>query len=119
MQTNSKPSILAAAAFPVIARSPKELTEDWITTLDMEKSEPWMPAGRPMRMILLRAFPSKRIRLKSSRTASFRLTRSRTTSTEASTCESAVARPTPFTPMPRQITKKMFIATFRTPAMVK
>ena len=41
--------MFTAAVFPAMAREPKELMELWMSTLEMEKEQPWMPAGRPMR----------------------------------------------------------------------
>ena len=51
--TYRKPSIFWDAALPDMRMSPKELTEDWIITLEMENRELWMPAGRPMRIIFI------------------------------------------------------------------
>ena len=40
--------MLAEAAEPAImAVEPKELMEDWMTTLDRENTMPWNPAGSP------------------------------------------------------------------------
>ena len=47
-QVNTKPSILEAAALPAMTVLPKELTEDWIRTLEMEKMAPCIPAGTPI-----------------------------------------------------------------------
>ena len=36
----TKPSMLEAAVFPAMAKAPKELMEDWMSTLEMEKEQP-------------------------------------------------------------------------------
>ena len=51
MAVYTKPSTLAAAALPATTTEPKEFTEDWMITLDRENRLPWMPAGRPMRIM--------------------------------------------------------------------
>ena len=48
MDVYTKPSRFPAAVFPAMAMAPKEFTEDWISTLDMEKMAPCRPAGRPI-----------------------------------------------------------------------
>ena len=46
MDVYTKPSRFPAAVFPAMAMAPKEFTEDWISTLEMEKMAPCMPAGK-------------------------------------------------------------------------
>ena len=48
-----KPLIFPPAVFADIIASPKEFTEDWMITLDMENREDCMPEGMPMRRIFL------------------------------------------------------------------
>ena len=43
-----KPSRLLQAVLPAMARAPKELMEDWISTLEKEKMIPCRPAGTPI-----------------------------------------------------------------------
>ena len=43
-----KPSMLAAAVLPEMAALPKEFIEDWIITLEIEKTQPCRPAGMPI-----------------------------------------------------------------------
>ena len=43
-----KPSTLLAAVLPATAREPKELTEDWISTLETLNTTDWRPAGTPI-----------------------------------------------------------------------
>ena len=40
MAVETKPSMLEAAVFPAMAKAPKELMEDWMSTLEMEKEQP-------------------------------------------------------------------------------
>ena len=47
MEVYTKPSRLVAAVFPATTKEPKELTEDWISTLETLNTAPWIPAGSP------------------------------------------------------------------------
>ena len=42
--------------FPAMLSAPKEFTEDWISTFDIEKIAPWKPAGRPSLIICISLF---------------------------------------------------------------
>ena len=50
-----------------MATEPNELTEDWMSTLEMEKIAPWMPAGSPTRTICSARRPWMRSFLSSTR----------------------------------------------------
>ena len=43
--------VLDKTKMPATTVEPKELTEDWMITLDRENRLPWIPAGSPMRII--------------------------------------------------------------------
>ena len=117
MAVYTNPSMLAEAVLPAMAMDPKELTEDWISTLDMEKMAPCMPAGSPIFTIRFSFFGWIRSSLRfsfSAPGASIRLFSTR----RADTCsEMTVAHPTPSTPIPSPMTKNRFSATLTTPAM--
>lgn len=44
------------AVLPAIAIEPKELIDDWINTLDNEKTTPCMPAGKPICIFFIFSF---------------------------------------------------------------
>ena len=51
MALYTNPSRFAEAVLPAMATEPKELMEDWISTLEILKITPCSPAGSPMRTI--------------------------------------------------------------------
>ena len=102
-----------------MAMEPKELTDDWISTLEMEKTAPCIPAGRPILAILL----SFTLLIRRSRSLSLKapslFTRHQSTRPAEITWEITVARATPATSIFREITKNRFRTTFTTPAAVR
>ena len=52
MPVHTKPSMLPPAVLPAMATEPKLFTVDWMSTLEMEKVAPWMPAGTPILVII-------------------------------------------------------------------
>ena len=84
--------------------------------LEMEKSEPWIPAGMPIFIIFRNTWPEKRSSL---RRISCERRRQRTVRKPDTHRLSTVARATPATSMPTTITKKRFIITFSTPATAR
>ena len=116
MAVYTKPSILEEAVFPAMAMEPKELTDDWISTLDMEKIAPCIPAGRPTRTICV-SFPDTiRSFVRCSFMAPFSFIRLRIIRPADTHSEITVAQATPSTPIPSWITKNRFNTTFTAPA---
>ena len=97
----------------------KELMEDWITTLEMENTMPWNPAGRPtwaMRFTVRLSRPSC---FRSSRSRPLSRSRQTATSTAERYWEMMVARATPATLRWQTMTKNRFSTALRMPAAVR
>ena len=117
MDVYTNPSILAEAVLPAMAMEPKELTEDWIKTLEIEKIAPCNPAGRPIfAMSISLSFVIFSLSFRSRYGASER-TRHWTISAAETHWEMTVARATPATPIENAITKIRFSTTLMIPAV--
>ena len=115
MDVYTKPSRFPAAVFPAMAMAPKEFTEDWISTLEMEKMAPCRPAGRPI-LAMFRSLSLWMASLwRSRRHMPSRPIRHFKTMPAEITWEITVAVATPATPILKMITKIRFRITFTTP----
>ena len=102
-----------------MAVEPKELMEDWITTLDRENTIPWNPAGSPTCRIRLTIRLSRRSFRRSRCRGPWSLIRQLTTSRADTAWEMMVARATPATLIWNTMTNSRFSATLVTPAMAR
>ena len=102
-----------------MALAPKELMEDWISTLEIEKMMLEKPAGRPTRMMPPRIFFLMRSFLRSRWTLPCERMRLSSTRIAETYCEVMVASATPATPMPKQATVTMLRMMLMTPASVR
>ena len=109
--------MLKAALEAAMTTVPRLLMADWMMMFDSEKMAVWMPAGRPMLMILLNAVRSMRSSRSSTRTRS-PCSRRRSSSTELTAFESTVAMATPLTFILSTMTKNRLRITFRIPETV-
>ena len=116
IDTYTKFSRFDAAVLPAMALAPKELMEDWISTLEMEKMVLESPAGRPMRMISRTLAPCMRSAFMSRCTLPCERMRLRSTSTAEMYCATMVAIATPATPMPKKATVTMLSTMLTAPA---
>ena len=118
MAVYTKPSILEEAVFPAMAMEPKELTDDWISTLDMEKSLPaYLQEDLHARSVSASGYNTQFRKMQLHGSVSFiRLRMIRPADTHS---EITVAQATPSTPIPSWITKNRFNITFTAPAANK
>jgi len=99
-----------------MAMDPKELIEDWISTLDIEKIAPWNPAGSPIFMICFTLDSVILIFSRHRRYAESERARHCTISTAEMHSDTTVAVATPATPIEKTITKTRFSTTLTAPA---
>ena len=111
--------MLLAAALPAMVTSPKEFIEACTTTLDMAKSTPWNPEGRPTRSMLLKCSLFTPSFFKLSLKPSSSLSRHLITNAADKVCAMAVAAATPATLMLSAITNTKSNTTLVTPAASK
>ena len=111
--------MLLAAVLPAMTCEPKELTEDWISTLERLNTIPCRPAGRPMRSIWPSWLRWNFRCLKSRWQGPSIFIRHSRTRTAETVWEMMVASATPATPMWNTMTKNRFKKTLMTPARVK
>ena len=98
---------------------PKELTEDWISTLETEKIQPWSPAGSPMVKIFPRTRRSMVRHRRLRRRADSSFIRVRAMRMAEMAFEILVAMATPATPRLQTSTKNRFSTTFTIPAAIR
>ena len=107
--------MLLEAALPDIATEPNELIDDWISTLEIENSDPCSPAGSPMRTMRQSAVLWIFMRRNVKRQASVR--RHSAISTSAADRVCVVASATPATFISKATTKMTLSTTLSDPAI--
>ena len=95
---------------PAVADKPKELTEDWIKTLEKVKARDCNPAGMPATKISLISFQDilKIFDKRNLMTVFFLLVKNRTVNKAWQNSQMTVARPTPATSISKTATKRIF-----------
>ena len=119
MATYTKPSILLAAVFPAITVEPKELTDDCISTFEIENIQPCSPAGRPIFIMPMHLSGVIFILFKHSFIEPLSCIKQRMIRAHDTACDITVAMATPATPNLNVVTKNMLRITFIIPAMVR
>ena len=119
MAVYTKPSRLEEAELPATTMEPKELMEDWMTTLERLNTVLCSPAGRPMSKICFSVPAWKASRRRSSRSVPFSRTSIPVTSSADTVWLMMVASATPATLMEKPMTKTRFSTTLMIPAAAR